>query len=224
MKNTGNEKESQCAMLKKLELPYEAFKTLKTYCEQNGIIFLSTPFDHASADFLNELKVSAFKIASGDITNLPFLAFIASKEKPVILSTGMSTMKEIDHAVAVLGKDDLVILHCTSTYPAKISEINLKVIPWLIARYDIPVGYSGHEVGVMPSVLSVAMGACMVERHITMDRAMWGSDQAASLETNGLRILVRDIRSAPLCMGDGKKVIYQSEIPVMEKLRWAHMR
>ena len=207
-----------------LEFGKKEYKEIDAYCRFKRILWFASCWDKSSVDFIDEFNPPCHKIASASLTNDQFLYYVRSKGRPVILSTGMSTMEEIDHAVDLLGKDDLIILHCTSTYPAKMSEINLKVIPRLIERYDVPVGYSGHEVGVMPSVLSVAMGACMVERHITMDRALWGSDQAASLETNGVRIMVRDIRSIPVCMGNGEKILYPSEIPVMEKLRWANMR
>jgi N-acetylneuraminate synthase len=131
----------------------------------------------------------------------------------------MSTIEEIDAAVAVLGSDDLVILHCTSTYPAKDTELNLRAIVTLQDRYDVPVGYSGHEVGLATTVAAATLGACMVERHITLDRAMWGSDQAASVEPHGFSRLVRDIRAIEDAMGDGEKRVYESELPSREKLR-----
>jgi N-acetylneuraminate synthase len=131
----------------------------------------------------------------------------------------MSTMAQIDHAVDVLGMRDLVILHATSTYPASYDELNLKVIPALSQRFNVPVGYSGHETGIASSVAAVALGACMVERHLTLDRAMWGSDQAASLEPNGMQRLMRDIRLVETAMGDGQKRLLEREVPIMEKLR-----
>jgi len=131
----------------------------------------------------------------------------------------MSTMQQIDHAVEVLGKQDLIVLHATSTYPASYNELNLKVIPVLAQRFGVPVGYSGHETGIPSSVAAVTLGANMVERHLTLDRAMWGSDQAASLEPNGITRLVRDIRLIETSLGDGKKRVFDREIPIMEKLR-----
>jgi N-acetylneuraminate synthase len=131
----------------------------------------------------------------------------------------MSTLKEIDKAVEFLGTDKLILYHCTSTYPTQNNEINLKVIPELKKRYNCLVGYSGHERGIAPSTIAAAMGACSIERHITLDRTMWGSDQAASLEGEGLRKLVRDIRNVKDFLGDGKKCVYKSEIPIKEKLR-----
>jgi N-acetylneuraminate synthase len=131
----------------------------------------------------------------------------------------MSTQEQIDHAVQVLGSKDLIILHCTSTYPSKVEELNLSAIRTLRERYDVPVGYSGHEVGLAPSVGAAVLGACMLERHITLDRAMWGSDQAASVEWQGFWRLVKDVRALELAIGDGVKRLYPSEVPVMQKLR-----
>ena len=131
----------------------------------------------------------------------------------------MSSPEQIDQAVQVLGKDDLVLLHCTSTYPAKIEELNLQVIHWLRNRYDVPVGYSGHEVGLATTLAAVALGACVVERHLTLDRAMWGSDQAASLEPQGLGRFVKDIRAIETALGDGIKPVYDSEVPARSELR-----
>ena len=139
--------------------------------------------------------------------------------RPIILSTVMSTVKQIDHAVEVLGTDNLIILHCTSTYPSKYEELNLSVIDNFKQKYGVPIGYSGHEVGLATSVASTAFGACIIERHITLDRTMWGSDQAASLEPYGFNRLVRDIRAVEDAIGDGKKVVYESEKPIIDKLR-----
>jgi len=147
------------------------------------------------------------------------LRHIKSKGKPIILSTGMSAIEQIKHAVDVLGQEDLIILHCTSTYPTNIKELNLNVIPWLKKTFNCPIGYSGHETGVVQSLMAVLLGACVVERHITLDRAMWGSDQASSLEPVGLHRLIRDIRLVPICCGDGRKIVYESEKPIIEKLR-----
>jgi N-acetylneuraminate synthase len=142
-----------------------------------------------------------------------------AKGKPIILSTGMSTLEQIDHAVDVLGRDDLVLLHTCSTYPSQYPELNLRVIRTLWERYNVPVGYSGHETGLPSSVAAAALGACVVERHITTDRSLWGSDHAASLEPNGINRLVRDIRLVETSMGDGVKRIVPSEVPIMQKLR-----
>ena len=160
-----------------------------------------------------------FKVASASLTDDNLLRHTRATGKPLILSTGMSTIEEIDHAVEVLGRDDLVLMHTTSTYPAAYNELNLRAIPTLKDRYCVPVGYSGHETGIPTSVAAVVVGSCCVERHITMDRAMWGSDQAASLEPNGITRLVRDIRLVEQSMGDGVKRVFEREYPIIQKLR-----
>ena len=131
----------------------------------------------------------------------------------------MSALEQIDHAVQILGKENLIVLHCTSTYPAKLEELNLKVIPRLMERYNVPIGYSGHEVGLYTSLAAAVLGACFIERHITLDRSMWGSDQAASVEPQGFSRLIKDIRAVETAMGDGIKRIYDSEQPIIKKLR-----
>ena len=162
---------------------------------------------------------SFLKIASASLTDANLLKQHAQTKKPIILSTGMSTLKQIDKAVSILGKKNLILLHCTSTYPGKVEELNLRAIRTLEDRYKIPVGYSGHEVGLSTTLASIVMGACVVERHITLDRSMWGSDQSASLEILGLMRLVRDIRVVEKAMGDGIKKVYKNELPIIEKLR-----
>ncbi len=161
----------------------------------------------------------AYKIASASLTDDNLLTHTRSKGKPIILSTGMSTMEEVEHALEILGKNDLVLLHTCSTYPSDYKELNLRVIPVLRSQFGVPVGYSGHETGIPSSAATIALGACMIERHVTMDRAMWGSDQAASLGPSGLIRLTRDIRMIELSLGDGVKRVADSELPVMEKLR-----
>jgi N-acetylneuraminate synthase len=168
---------------------------------------------------MEKFNVPCYKIASATLTDDKLLKYTRSKGKPILLSTGMSTMDEIRHAVKVLGKKDLIIYHCTSTYPSNSDEINLKAIQTLKEEFKCPVGYSGHERGITPSILAVALGACSVERHITVDRTNWGSDQAASLEITGLHRMIRDIRQVPQVLGNGKKVVYKRELPIIEKLR-----
>jgi N-acetylneuraminate synthase len=163
--------------------------------------------------------VPCFKIASASLTDDHLIKYTRLKGKPILLSTGMSTYEEIDHAVEVLGKEDLVLMHTCSAYPSQYKELNLRQIPALRQRYGVPVGYSGHETGIASSSAAVAMGACTVERHITLDRAMWGSDQAASLEPSGLTRLIRDIRLIEESFGTGEKIVQEREIPVMQKLR-----
>ena len=202
-----------------LEFGEEDFAEIDKFCKQVKIDWFASPWDEGSVDFLQMFNPPVYKIASASLTDDHLLQHIRKTGKPVIASTGMSTYAEIDHAVEVLGKDDLILMHTTSTYPAKYEQLNLRAIPSMIQRYEVPVGYSGHETGIPTSVTAVALGACCVERHITMDRAMWGSDQAASLEPNGISRLVRDIRLCEQSMGDGIKRVYEEEIPVMKKLR-----
>jgi N-acetylneuraminate synthase len=202
-----------------LEFGEEDFAEIDKFCKQVKIDWFASPWDEASVDFLQIFNPPVYKIASASLTDDHLLKHIRNTGKPVIASTGMSTYAEIDHAVEVLGKDDLILMHTTSTYPAKYEQLNLRAIPSMITRYGVPVGYSGHETGIPTSVAAVSLGACCVERHITMDRAMWGSDQAASLEPNGISRLVRDIRLCEQSMGDGIKRVYEEEIPVMKKLR-----
>jgi N-acetylneuraminate synthase len=202
-----------------LEFGEKEYAEIAGYCKKAGIVWFASPWDEASVDFLERFDVPCHKVASASLTDDHLLRHIRATKKPVILSTGMSTMAQIDHATEVLGREKLVILHATSTYPAKYDELNLKVIPVLAARYGVPVGYSGHETGIPSSVAAVALGASMVERHLTLDRAMWGSDQAASLEPNGMQRLVRDIRLIENSLGDGVKRVYDREVPIMEKLR-----
>ena len=202
-----------------LEFGREQYAEINAHCRAAGIVWFASPWDEGSVDFLEEFNVPCHKVASASLTDDRLLRHIRSARKPIILSTGMSTMEQIDHAVEILGREDLVLLHATSTYPATYDELNLKVIPVLAKRFDVPVGYSGHETGIASSVASVALGAVMVERHLTLDRAMWGSDQAASLEPNGMQRLVRDIRLVETAFGDGVKQLYEREKPIMEKLR-----
>jgi N-acetylneuraminate synthase len=202
-----------------LEFGEEDFAEIASFCKQLKIDWFVSPWDEGSVDFIEIFKPPVYKIASASLTDDALLRHVRKPGKPVIASTGMSTYAEIDHAVDVLGKENLILMHTTSTYPAKYEQLNLRAIPSMIERYGIPVGYSGHETGIPTSVAAAVLGACCVERHITMDRAMWGSDQAASLEPNGISRLVRDIRLVEQSMGDGIKKVYDEEVPVMKKLR-----
>jgi N-acetylneuraminate synthase len=202
-----------------LEFGKEQYQEIDTHCKNNGIVWFASPWDEASVDFLESFNVPCHKVASASLTDDNLLRHIRATKKPIIISTGMSTMAQIEHAVEVLGQEELIVLHATSTYPASYDELNLKVIPALSRRFNVPVGYSGHETGIPSSVAAVALGAKMVERHLTLDRAMWGSDQAASLEPNGITRLVRDIRLIEASFGDGEKRVFDREIPIMEKLR-----
>ena len=202
-----------------LEFGYEEYKEIDNYCKEKSIIWFASCWDEKSVDFIEQFNVPCYKIASASLTDDNLLKYTRSKGKPILLSTGMSTMEQIKHAVEILGKENLIIYHCTSTYPSNAEETNLKVIENFKKDFDCPIGYSGHERGVTPSVLAVALGANSVERHITIDRTNWGSDQAASLEMAGLYHMVRDIRQVPELLGDGKKIVYPRELPIIEKLR-----
>jgi len=202
-----------------LEFGRKQYSEIDAHCKERGMVWFASPWDEASVDFLEEFAVPCYKIASASLTDDNLLRHIRATKKPIILSTGMSTLEQVDHAVEILGKRDLILLHATSTYPAHYHELNLKVIPVLARRYDLPVGYSGHETGIASSVAAVALGAVMVERHLTLDRAMWGSDQAASLEPNGMTRLIRDIRLVETAFGDGEKRLLEREKPIMDKLR-----
>ena len=202
-----------------LEFNYDDYKEIDDYCKKKNILWFASCWDEKSVDFIEQFNPPCYKIASASLTDDNLLKHTRSKGKPILLSTGMSTMEEIKHAVNILGKEDLVIYHCTSTYPSNAEETNLKAIATFKEEFNCPIGYSGHERGVTPSVLAVALGACSVERHITTDRTNWGSDQAASLEMAGLYHMVRDIRQVPALLGNGEKVVYPREIPIIEKLR-----
>jgi N-acetylneuraminate synthase len=202
-----------------LEFGPEQYREIDRFCREIGIAWFASCWDEASVDFIDQFRPPCFKIASASLTDDNLLRHHRAKGRPIILSTGMSTLEEIDHAVDVLGKDDLIVLHATSTYPSNYDELNLKVIPELRKRYGVPAGYSGHETGIASSSAAVAMGACVVERHVTMERSMWGSDQAASLGPSGITRLVRDIRLVEMAMGDGVKRVFESEKPILRKLR-----
>jgi N-acetylneuraminate synthase len=176
-------------------------------------------WDEPSVDFLGRFDVPCYKLPSAALTDHSLLRRVRRTGRPVILSTGMSTMEQIRQAVEVLGTDDLLLAHATSTYPCEPEELNLQMIRTLRETFPCPVGYSGHEVGLIPSVVSVALGACLVERHITLDRAMWGSDQAASVEPGGFERLVKYIRVTEKSLGDGIKRVYPSEEPSLRRLR-----
>lgn len=202
-----------------LELDFDSYCEIDRYCKERDILWFASCWDEGSVDFIEQFDVPCYKVASASLTDDDLLKYIKSKKRPVLLSTGMSSLAQIDHAISILGDDNLVLYHTTSTYPTDLNEINLNVIKELKERYNCPIGYSGHERGVMPSVLAVAYGAVSVERHITLDRTMFGSDQVASLEPQGLYRLVRDIRQVPIVSGDGVKKVYNSELPIIKKLR-----
>lgn len=202
-----------------LEFGVDQYRAIDRYCKDVNILWLASCWDEASVDFIDQFDPPAYKIASASLTDDALLRHTRARGKPIILSTGMSTLEQVDHAVEVLGKGDLILLHACSTYPAGYAELNLRVMASLEDRYGVPVGYSGHETGLPSTIAAVALGAKVIERHITLDRAMWGTDQAASLEPNGVTRLVRDIRLVESAMGDPAKKVLPSEVPIMRKLR-----
>ncbi len=203
----------------RVEFDADQYREIGAHATSRGLDWFASPWDEPAVDFLEELDVVAHKVASASVTDKGMLRRLAATGKPIILSTGMSTLEQIDAAVEILGTDNLVILHATSTYPLPPEEANLLMIPTLRERYGVPVGYSGHEPGLQISIAAVAMGAVAIERHITLDRAMWGSDHSASLEPHGLMSLVRDIRIIGTARGDGVKRIFPGELAPLSKLR-----
>ena len=203
----------------KVEFGDKEYQEIERFCQELGMTWFASVWDEPSVDFLEAFNPVAYKIPSASLTDHGLLRHLRKTGRPIILSTGMSTMEEIRAAVAELGLENLVITHATSTYPCEPEELNLRMIPTLRQEFNIPIGYSGHEVGLVPSAVAVALGACMVERHITLDRAMWGSDQAASVEPGGFERLVKYVRVTEQSLGDGVKVVYESEMGARKKLR-----
>ncbi|GAA2664691.1 N-acetylneuraminate synthase family protein [Streptomyces lunalinharesii] len=204
----------------RVEFDEDGYRAIDEYCTKRGIAWFASPWDVESVAFLEKFDVPCYKVASASLTDDELLRALRATGRAVILSTGMSTPKQIRHAVEVLGSENIVLCHATSTYPAKAEELNLRMIHTLQAEYpNVPIGYSGHETGLQTTLAAVALGATFVERHITLDRAMWGSDQAASVEPQGLTRLVRDIRTIEESLGDGVKKVYESELGPMKKLR-----
>jgi N-acetylneuraminate synthase len=203
----------------KVEFGEKEYREIDRYCKELGISWFNSVWDEPSVDFLEAFNPLCYKIPSAALTDHALLRKLRTTGRPLILSTGMSSMEQIHAAVDVLSTDNLLITHATSTYPCEPSELNLKMIETLRREFPCPIGYSGHEVGLIPSVVAVALGACLVERHITLDRAMWGSDQAASVEPGGFERLVKYIRVTEESLGDGIKQVYESELSSLRKLR-----
>ncbi len=203
----------------KIEFGEIEFSAINDHCKTHGILWFASPWDVPSVEFLERFNVPVFKIASACLTDDELLIAIRKTGKPVVMSTGMSSLEEIDHAVSLLDKNKLIIGQATSTYPCTPKELNLRAIGSLRKRYQVPVGYSGHETGLQTTIAAVALGAVFIERHITLDRAMWGTDHAASVEPLGFTRLVRGIRSVEDALGDGKKRVFESEESVRTKLR-----
>jgi N-acetylneuraminate synthase/N,N'-diacetyllegionaminate synthase len=221
-KKTTGPGESQFVMIKKLELKEKAFTELFDWAHRKGIIFLSSPFDKRSVDLLDRLGVPALKIASGEITNFPLLRHIARKRKPIILSTGMSTLGEIEEALEIItegGAEEIILLHCVSSYPAKIEDMNLRAMETLRRAFELPVGLSDHSLGITIPIAAVALGACVIEKHFTLDRSLPGPDHQASLEPEELKQMIRAIREVEKAMGDGNKVPTEEEKQIQKAAR-----
>ncbi|MBR4462211.1 MAG: N-acetylneuraminate synthase [Erysipelotrichaceae bacterium] len=214
-KKTTGEADTQLDMVRKLMLTYEQYGQLKDYCEKKGIRFLSTAFDLPSVDYLHSIGMGLWKIPSGEITNLPLLIKIAQLHEPIIMSTGMSTLEEVGNAVNVLkenGATDITLLHCTTEYPAPYEDVNLKAMDTMKEAFGLPVGYSDHTKGIEIPIAAVARGACVIEKHFTLDRNMEGPDHKASLEPQELAEMVRTIRNVEQAIGDGVKKVSASEL------------
>jgi sialic acid synthase SpsE len=202
-------------MVKRLELSQQEFRVIAEYCQTKEIVFLSTPFDEDSADFLETIGVSIYKMASGELTNLPFLAHVARKGKPMIVSTGMAALDEVDVAVRAIrsnGNPRLILLHCTSNYPTDPKDVNLRAMHTLAETFGVPVGYSDHTNGIEVAIGAVALGACVIEKHFTLDRNLPGPDQQASLEVSELKMMVQSIRKIEEAFGSGVKEPVAGEI------------
>lgn len=203
-----------------LEFGKKQYDEIDHYCKEKGIMWFASPWDEQSVDFLEQYDPPCYKIASACNQDRELLAYIKSKGRPIIVSTGMTDEGTIDKIVNFLGEKDLIILDCTSTYPSHESELHLSNIPRFIEKYPLSrVGHSGHHVGLYNSLVAAALGAAMIERHITIDRSMWGSDQAASLEIGGLARLVKELKMLKHYLGEPKKVVLESEKPIEQKLR-----
>ncbi|RLA81330.1 MAG: N-acetylneuraminate synthase [Deltaproteobacteria bacterium] len=215
-------KGSQYDMIKELELTEKDFKKLAEYAKKTGILFLSSPFDRESVDLLDEIGVSAYKVASGEITNFPLLKYIVEKDNPIILSTGMATLGEIEDAVRVIekaGVGDIVLLHCVTSYPAKVEDINLRVIETLKHAFKLPVGFSDHTLGITVPIAAVSIGAVVIEKHFTLDKNLPGPDHKASLEPDELKEMVAAIRDVEKALGDGIKQPTETEEEIKKVAR-----
>ena len=203
----------------RVEFGEKEYTEIDRFCKELGITWFASVWDEPSVNFLEAFQPVCYKVPSASLTDSALLKYLRGTGRPVILSTGMSTMEQIKKAVNILGEENLVITHATSTYPCDPEELNLRMIQTLRDTFSCPIGYSGHEVGLVTSAVAVGLGACMVERHITLDRALWGSDQAASVEPGGFERLVKYIRVTEQAIGDGIKQVYESEKPSLRKLR-----
>ena len=220
---TTDAQESQFEMIRKLELGLEEHKLLQQYCRERGILFMSSPFDDESIDLLDGLDVPAFKVPSGEVVNLPYLRRMARKGRPIVLSTGMSTLAEVDEALRVIreeeGNEQVVVLHCVSNYPASASSVNLRAMLTMREALGVVTGFSDHTMGIEVPIAAAALGACVIEKHFTLDRNMPGPDHRASLEPDELKEMVRAIRSVESALGDGVKRPVEEELNTKEVAR-----
>jgi N-acetylneuraminate synthase len=204
----------------KVEFNEAQYREIDRHCREKKIDWLASVWDEPSVDFMEKFETPAYKVPSASLTDHNLLNYVRKTGRPMIISTGMSTMEQIHRGVDIVGEDNLVIMHCTSTYPCEPEELNLRMIETLRTEFpNSPIGYSGHEVGLIPSAVAISLGATAIERHITLDRAMWGSDQAASVEPGGFERLVKYIRVTEAALGDGVKKVYESEKGSIKKLR-----
>lgn len=203
----------------KMEFGKKDYQEIDKFCQDLGIDWFVSVWDELSVDFMEDFTPICYKVPSAALTDIPLLTKIRETGRPMILSSGMSTYEQIENSVSKVGTDNLILMHSTSAYPCDPAELNLKMIETLRKKFDCPIGYSGHEVGLITTVIAVALGATAVERHFTLDRAMWGSDQAASVEPGGFRKLVKYIRVTEMSLGDGVKRVYDSELSSLKKLR-----
>ena len=221
-KSTTASNESQFEMIKKLELPDTAFSELAAYAKKRGIIFLSTPFDLESVDLLEQVGVPAYKIPSGEITNFSIIKKIARKKRPVILSTGMASLGEVEDAFSCLhenGCNNIVLLHCTSSYPAPLHSVNLSAMIAMRSAFHVPVGYSDHTEGITIPIAAAAMGACVIEKHFTLDKSLPGPDHKASLNPDELKAMVQAVRDVEIARGSGIKALHKDEVEIRKVAR-----
>lgn len=203
----------------KVEFEVDEYTEIDEYCKTKGITWFASCWDEPSVDFIEQYDPPCYKIPSAALTDAELLKYHRETKRPIILSTGMSSLEQIKAAVKLIGQENLILLHCNGTYPCPPEELNLRTITTLSNMFDCPIGYSGHEVGLPTTLAAVTLHACFVERHITLDRAMWGSDQAASVEPQGFDRLVKYIRTVESSLGDGVKRVYPGEKTAMERLR-----
>ena len=224
LSSENSDEKDQYSMLKKLEIPWEWYSILINFCKKNRIKFLSTGFDEKSIDYLDSLNMSYFKIPSGEITNLPYLIHVAKKQKKIIVSTGMSTMNEINRALDILiqngvSKENITVLHCNTQYPTPMEDVNLKAMLSIRNEFDIKVGYSDHTLGIEIPIAAAALGVVIIEKHFTLDNQLPGPDHKASLNPKDLKRMITSIRNLEAAMGNGQKIPSKSELENLRVVR-----